>query len=296
MRHWGAAVFLLALVLPGVRAQETVPVRPDMGEVVPAFPVYPQLGQPYGPQPEAAPPETVKPERLVAGLSTDTVGITAAFDGSDILIYGAVARVAPLPPGPPLEIIVTVEGPSEAITIRRKNRILGVWMNTQSVSIGAAPGFYAVATSAPLSHILLPDEDTRFRISIPLAMRAFGIVQDVEDTTPYTEALIRLREDSQRYRLDEGNVHIVEQTLFRADVALPAQLVEGDYKARVFLLRNGRVIDSQRSAIEVRKVGLERWLFRLSLDRPFIYGVLSLIMAVAAGWGASAAFTLLRRE
>ncbi len=285
-----------------VNASEDAPATPEPahhgGEPLPSavsqYPNYPQTGlaRPPGETPEAV----VKTERLVAGLSTDAVGITAAFDGSDILIYGAVAREAPLPPGPPLQIIVTVEGPSENLTIRKKNRVLGIWVNTQSVSVGAAPGFYAVSTSAPLDEILLPSEDTRFRISVPLAMRALGEAQGVDDVTPFTEALIRLKSRDARYRLDEGNVHVVEQTLFRADVALPAQLVEGDYRARVFLLREGRVLDVQRAAIAVQKVGLERWLYRLALDKPFQYGILSLVLAVAAGWGASAAFAFIRRK
>ena len=291
------AALLLLLSPAPAGAQEPPPsaVRRDAGGA-PTYPSFPQLGDPRGPLAGPAEPAAPKGERLVAGLSVDSVGITAQFNGSDILIYGAVARESPVPPGPPLEIIVTVEGPSEAVTIRKKNRVAGIWVNTQSVAVAAAPGFYAVATSGPLDKILLPEEDVRHRISIPLAMRALGEVQDVEDILPFTEALIRLRKADGRYRLDEGSVHVVEQTLFRADITLPAQLVEGDYKAQVFLLRDGRVIDTQRSAIAVKKVGLERWLFRLAMDQPLRYGVLSLVLAVAAGWGASAAFGAFRRK
>ena len=272
----------------------TDPVR-NLGEplpsAAPAFPNYPltHLSQ----EPDT---DDTKAEWLVSGMSVDSVGINASFNGSEILVYGAVARETPLPPGPPLDIIVTVEGPSEPVTIRRKDRVLGIWINTESVPVAAAPGFYAVATSGPLEDILLAEEDVRYRISVPLVMRALGDVRDIEDTLPFTEALIRLNMADGRYRLDEDSVQVAEQTLFRADVALPTQLVEGDYKARVFLLREGRVIDSQRSAITVRKVGLERWLYRLALDRPFQYGVLSLVLAVAAGWGASAAFAALRPQ
>ena len=49
------------------------------------------------------------------------------------------------------------------------------------------------------------------------------------------------------------------------------------------------------AAIEVRKVGLERWLYRLAFDQPLLYGLMSLAVAVIAGWGASAAFRKLRR-
>jgi len=112
---------------------------------------------------------------------------------------------------------------------------------------------------------------------------------------PYTGGLTRLRRAADVYRQDDGAVRLAEETLFRADVRLPANLVEGVYSTRIFLLRQGRVIDTFRAPIEVRKVGLERWLYRLALEQPFIYGIMSLAIAVAAGWGASAAFRLVKR-
>ena len=46
----------------------------------------------------------------------------------------------------------------------------------------------------------------------------------------------------------------------------------------------------------VAKVGLERWLYRLAMERPFWYGLMSLGFAVGAGWAASAAFRLVQRK
>lgn len=257
------------------------------------YPQYPNPTHPRGP--EADQPEHPA-EQVVAGLSKDAVAITANFDGSDILIFGAIRRETPIPDGPPLEVIITVEGPSQSVTVRKKERRLGVWVNTELVHIGAAPSFYVVSTSGPLDQILGQDWDARYRISVPLAMRAFAGAVNVTDVVPFTEALIRLRNESGLYRLDEGSVTVVDQTLFRADVSLPANLIEGDYKTRIFLLRHGEIVDVYRAPIEVRKVGLERWLYRLAFDQPLIYGLMSLAVAVIAGWGASAAFRLLRRN
>lgn len=290
-----ALVIALAgwLALP-VAAQQaadpasTVPADPS-AEGYPVYP-HPGLSRVDGGEEVAAPAEQV-----VAGLSSDSVAITASFDGSEILIYGAVKRETPIPAGAPLQVVVTVEGPAGALTIWRKARRAGIWVNTQKVEVGAAPGFYAVATSGPLERILLPEWDSRYRISLPLALRAFGGTVEVEDAVPYTEALIRLRQQDGLYRLDEGSVKLVDQTLFRADVRLPSNLIEGDYKTRIFLLRDGEVVDAYSAPIEVRKVGLERWLYRLAFDQPLLYGLMSLAVAVAAGWGASAAFRRLRR-
>lgn len=239
-------------------------------------------------------PDAAPKEQIVAGMSRDDVDITTRFDGSDVIIYGAVKRETPIP-YTPLDVVVTVEGPARAITIRHKERRFGIWVNTGKVSVGAAPNFYVVATTRPLDEILDPAEDARFRISVPLAIRAYAGVSDVPDVVPYTEALVRLRENTGLYRLDQGAVRLVQDTLFRADVQLPANLIEGFYATRIFLLRDGKVIDTFRAPIEVRKVGLERWLYRLARYQPFLYGFMSLAIAVLAGWAASALFRQLKR-
>jgi len=233
-------------------------------------------------------------ESVVAGLSASSIGITASFNGSQVLIYGAVKRDAPEPVGA-LGIIVTLEGPAQAVTIRRKSRAFGIWVNTAKVEVAAAPSYYAVASSGPLADILSPDVDVSQRISIPLAMRAFAGPIEVDDARPFTEALLRIREAEGVYELDEGAVTVVDNTLFRADFSLPANLIEGDYKARIFLMREGKVVDTAQSPIRVRRVGLERWLYMLSRQYAALYGVMSLALAVFAGWAAAAAFRFLRR-
>lgn len=233
-------------------------------------------------------------ETVVAGLSQTSVSITAQFQGSEILVYGAVKRNAPEPDGPPLEVIVTVEGPATPVTVRSKARRLGLWVNTESVQIDRAPSFYAIATTGPFETILSETEDLRHRISIPRAIRAVGVAAENLDVPSFTEALIRIQTASGAYGLRENAVSLSQDTLFRTDVALPANLTEGDYRVRIFLTRGGLVIDSLESTIGVRKAGLERWLTNLAHDQPLVYGLLSLLIAVGAGWAASAGFRFLR--
>ncbi len=233
-------------------------------------------------------------ETIVSGLSQNRVSITADFDGSEILIYGAVKRDTPAPEGGPLEVIVTVEGPSTPVTVRRKGRVAGIWVNTDAVVVDSAPSFYAVATTGPLRHILSDTENLRHGITVERVIRAVGITAEAEQSGEFLLALLRVRSNEDRYRLLEGRVELTEGTLFRADVVLPANLTEGEYKVRLFLLRNKQVIASQERLIGVRKEGLERFIFNLAQEQPLLYGLLSLLMAAVAGWGASAAFRLVR--
>lgn len=307
-RLWPAAILALLAAAPAIAQQpgpdpaeqaENAEEARDIGRATPnsqptaADPLlYPDPGRPDEVVPEN---EAETPEKVVAGLSSDSVSITASFDGSDILIFGAIKRETPIPRDSELGVVVTVEGPAKPMTVWRKERKLGIWVNSERVEIGAAPSFYAVATTAPLDQILLPEWDQRYRISIPLAMRSFAGAVEVDDVVPFTQAMIRLREDEHIYRQDTGSVTLTEDTLFRANVRLPANLIEGDYKTRIFLLRSGQVVDVYRAPIQVRKVGLERWLYRLAFDWPLLYGLMSLAVAVAAGWGASTLFRWMRR-
>lgn len=231
-------------------------------------------------------------ERVVLGLSQSEVAITTTFDGSDLLIFGAVKRETAIPEGPPLEVIITISGPRSPVTLRRKERRAGIWVNTTSERISLAPTFYAVATSAPLGEALRRIEDLKYRISIPRAI--FALDSGVGDTAAFTEALIRLRTENGSYQMLQNAVAVDEQTLFRTRVALPANLTEGMYTARIFLTREGRVIELHQTRIPVQKVGLERWLYQLAQERAALYGLLSLSIAIAAGWLASAAFRLIR--
>lgn len=241
----------------------------------------------------APPAAAQEAESLVSGLSQNRVSITADFDGSEILVYGAVKREAPAPEGE-IAVIITVEGPETPVTVRRKDRVAGIWLNNASVKVDSAPTFYAVATTGPLDEILTETENVRQGITIDQVIRAVGIAAEADRPEEFIAALVRVRTAEGRYRLLEGKVELTEQTLFRADVALPANLTEGEYRVRLFLLRNGRVVDTQDRMIGVRKEGLERLIFNLSREQPLLYGVISLALAAVAGWAASAAFRFIR--
>lgn len=233
----------------------------------------------------------LRAEEIVSGVSQSGVSITTDFNGTAILIYGAALREAPAPVWPMLQVIITVEGPSAPLTIRKKERTAGIWLNRGAVQIASAPSFYAVATTGDLADILSKTADEKYNVTIPQTINAVGWSTDQAD---YIAALQRIRAASGSYRLAQNSVLLLRQSLFRTDITLPANLVEGAYRVRIFLTRGGEVIDMQESQIEVQKAGVERALYKLAMESPLIYGVLSLLMAMIAGWGASELFKRVR--
>jgi uncharacterized protein (TIGR02186 family) len=227
-------------------------------------------------------------QNLVLGLSESEVAITTTFDGSDILVFGAIKHESAVTQEAKLDLIVTVKGPDQATKVYRKDRRFGIWVH-------AAPSFYAIETTRPIADILGEDADRYYEITLPRVIKPSAEGHDDNDVALFTEALMRIRQDANKYQLREWDAALIDNTLFRTDVELPANLVEGAYEVSVFLLNDKKVISTYSTVLDVRKAGLERWMYNLSRQKPFYYGILSLIIAISAGWGASAIFRVFQR-
>ena len=235
-------------------------------------------------------------ESVVTGISTESIALTANYDGSEIFVFGAVRRDAPIPEDmPPLGIIITLKGPERLVTVRRKDRRVGVWLNTETVRIRDAPSFYAIASTGPIDGLLSETEQLRHQIGMDQAVRPEEGNSEVASTDSFTAAVVRLRKERGLYTEDDAGVSLAEETLFQARFFMPANLVEGDYAAEFFLVRDRTVISSGETTVRVYKAGIERWLFNLSRHEPFLYGLLAVALALVAGWTANAAFRLARR-
>jgi uncharacterized protein (TIGR02186 family) len=234
-------------------------------------------------------------QTIVSGISTDNIALTADFTGSEVLVFGAIRRDAPIPVGAaPVDIVITLSGPPRTVVVRRKERRFGVWVNTEGVRVRQAPSYYAIATTRPLSEILTETERLRWQIGLDQAVRRVGGHPTLTDTTDFTRAMVRLRLEDGLFLSLEGGVALAEETLFQTRFQLPTNLVEGAYAAEFFLVRESVVISNGETIITVRKAGIERWLFNLSQDRPLAYGLLSLALALGAGWLAATVFRLAR--
>ncbi len=242
---------------------------------------------------------------IIGALSQNRVSLTANFSGSEILIFGAIRRSADEVLAEAeaeaagledFDVVVVIEGPRQRTEVWRKDRVAGIWMNVDSVTLASVPSFYAVATSAPLTEILSPEEDEINRISPRQAIRAEQAGDGSPEALLFAEALLRIRERTAHFMTLDRFVHVDEGILFRANVRLPPNLTEGAYTTRMYLMQGGQVVSQYRTAIFVRKDGLERWLYELAYEQPFLYGLLALVIALIAGWAASAVFRLIRQS
>ncbi len=224
-------------------------------------------------------------EELVSGLSQDAIQITSTYTGTDLTVFGAVARP---PEGEANDIVVVVRGPDAVITVRRKDRIAGIWVNDARAKLDGMASYYFLAATRPLEEISADTVLDRYQLGLgtlePERARSDGPV------TPYRNALVRRMGAHGMYTEDGEGVEMLSPTLFRVHVPLPAAAPRGQYNVSVYLFRGGTVVGAQSTPLFVDQTGFERRVFAFAHHRPFSYGLLSVLMALFVGWLAAVAF------
>lgn len=250
--------------------------------------------------PMVLPPLPVEPAVSAALTETD-VRVNSAFRGAQIVLYGAVFD----PLRRPSDVVVIVRGPEQPVRIARKSRVAGIWINSRPVVFQGAPGFYIAASTRPLDEIARFGELRRLgagldhlAIHAPAEQRVetrYGIRDMVvsslgADYFDWRSAVIRLKQKAGLYDAEDHGVRFVDQGLFRAEIALPAEAPIGRYEARIVLFQNGQPVSEKVRTLAVEKVGAERGLYLWAHDRPWSYGLAAMAFALGAGWVASLAF------
>jgi uncharacterized protein (TIGR02186 family) len=219
---------------------------------------------------------------LAADLTSHLIAITTGFTGASVVLFGATDS--------PGDVVVAVRGPDREMTVRRKNRVAGIWVNTQAMSFANVPSFYAVAASRPIEEILSPGSAALYRLGIAnLKLQAQAPAQpDVVDA--FRTALERNQKQAGLLVNHIGKVDFLGQRLFRTTIAFPSNVPTGTYLVEVFLVRDKDVVSGQTTPLVVSKVGVDAAVFEFSGRQPGFYGAIAVLTAVVAGWLASLPF------
>ncbi|WP_068080616.1 TIGR02186 family protein [Polycladidibacter stylochi] len=232
-------------------------------------------------------------ESLVSAISSPSVSITSNFTGTDILVFGEVNRdKASVPRVGKHELVVVVEGPKERVVTWRKERILGLWINANSRTYTNVPSFYAVHTSGPLSDIGTEETLKQQRIglqNLPLAP-IYEKGQDVSERQLFKSALIRKKQEADLYAQREGAITFLSPTLFSTTVPLPSNIAVGEYTITTYLYHGSALLTSQTQHLHVAKTGFEQHTYALAHEKPLLYGLVAVLLALFTGWLAGMIF------
>jgi uncharacterized protein (TIGR02186 family) len=221
-------------------------------------------------------------EALVADLTNHLIAITTGFTGASVVLFGAIDA--------PGDVAVVVQGPDRPITVRRKRRIAGIWVNSQELIFANVPSFYFVAANRPLEEMVSPATAAFYRLGIPnLGMTPEGPAPPLV-VDEFTAALIRMQQRARLFPNSVGKVNFVGERLFRTSLDFPSNVPTGTYLVQVFLIRDKDVVSGQTTPLVVSKVGIDADVFGFAGRQPALYGAIAVLTAMVAGWLASLPF------
>ncbi len=220
---------------------------------------------------------------LVADMSQHVIEIDTRFTGTELLIFGV--RNAPG------DVVVIVRGPEKHYTLRKKERVAGMWVNRASVAMEGVADFFYSASTQPLETIA----DAALRKQLGLDTMTQGRIEEVRghaDVKAFVQAFIDERTATGVYGHVEG-IDFMGDSLFKAVVPFSDRITRGVYTVEVYLLYQGRLQASQTTPLVVRKRGLDARIYDYAHRHPLAYGLLAVALALGLGWGMS---SLLQRR
>jgi uncharacterized protein (TIGR02186 family) len=233
-------------------------------------------------------------ERLVVSLSNHRVAVTSSFVGEDLVLFGTIEPDAGKTAlRSAYDLVVTVTGPRETLRTRRKQRMLGIWVNADSREFVRAPSYLTVLCNRPVGEIANQDVLRRLQIGLDNILLPQRIGPDIADTVrddPFRAAFVRLEIQYGLYRESSTAVTFLTPTVFRAAIPVPANVPTGNYTIDVKLFADGALVARTNSALEVIKTGFEQYVADAARDRGLLYGLVTSLMALIIGWFGSVVF------
>ena len=234
-------------------------------------------------------------ERLVTSISRHQVMVTSSFTGTEIVLFGTVEPDTPASRrrtgGYDLTAIVT--GPRQTLVTRKKERVLGIWTNTDSRTFINVPSYLAMLSTRPTDQFATADMIRQMQLNLDNFLLRQQIGPDQGDPGPsdaFRMNFVRLKTAHRLYSQKTNAVTLLTPTVFRAEIALPAETPIGSYEVDVRVFADRQMVARGNSAFEIVKVGFEQFVANTARQNGLAYGLVTAAMALMTGWMASIVF------
>jgi len=231
-------------------------------------------------------------EHIQIGTSTGEIAITSDFHGADLTVFGSLDNADELLLAiGQYDIVVALEGPKNDATVRRKERLFGIWVNRRQMTFEMVPESYALSSTRAVDGIALSQELNQRGIGIDhLRLTPTGYVGNGSNLGEFREAYRRLKQTNGLYQRDPTGVRFVSPTLFRATLRIPANIPDGVHMVRAYLFKSGIFVAQKELPLRVVKTGIEQTITDAAHEQPLLYGFFAVFLAVVTGWSASVLF------
>ncbi len=217
-----------------------------------------------------------------AELARDYVDISTGFNGETISLFGTTDEDN-------AEIIISIKGPESIVAVRRKGRVLGAWINKDTVEFRRVPSYYDIAST------FTPDDEFAKEHEIGFGNLDFYAENESnpEKVHVFKEALIRKMQAKGFVPEEAKQVRRIDAHFFKTTFILPPDIPTGLYTVDTYIFRDNKLLGHESRKLQVGQVGFNANVYITAHEHSFFYGLFTVFVALISGWSA---FTFLRRD
>ncbi len=226
---------------------------------------------------------------ITCQVSPKQIDINLTYHGATLTVTGESA------PGDDLVIrIGNKAAPAHYKYIGKAGGIF--WMKKGNITFKNVPGVYILASSGKLESILDPEA---MKANL-LGYAAIKATAEIEEGNPglsknearWKNEFIRFKEKQNLYTIHPGTVTIQpgQTNTYRVEVPWPFQAPPGTYSIEAMAIRNGKVAERARTDFTVARTGMVAKLTDLAFNKPALYGIMAVVIAIIAGFAVGMIF------
>ena len=190
------------------------------------------------------------------------------------------------------DLVVKISSELEEAHMKYKGKAAGLfWIKIGDISFEHVPTVYLLASSGKLNALMPVAEQIQEGIGFESIKAAAEMESSAAgmDSERWIKEFIKFKKAEKLYQIQEGKVK-KEQGSYQLDIKWPFQAAPGTYNIEVLAVRDGKVVDRNETSLTVAKTGLVATLSNLAFNHAAVYGIIAIVVAMAAGFAVGALF------
>ncbi len=195
-----------------------------------------------------------------------------------------------------VDLIVKITSPETHLVMKKKGKMAGLlWMNVGTLNFEHIPNLYLLHSTKKIDELLSPEEMDKEIIGYPSLQRHVEIkpVENESEKERWFKEFVRFKEASKLYDISDGDILISEKSNnqeYYIKLPWPYQAQPGEYTVTIYAVKDKRIVEKASTTVLVEQVGGVKTFADMAKNNGALYGIISIVVAIAAGFGVGMIF------
>ncbi|HSB31387.1 MAG TPA: TIGR02186 family protein [Candidatus Sulfobium mesophilum] len=231
---------------------------------------------------------TTASAQLTATANHDHITVDFFYHGSTVSVRGVS--------DPETDLVIKISSPEGHQTLRQKGKVGGLlWMNVGKLTFEHVPNLYFLHSTKNLTEMLSNEELNKYVLGYS-ALESHAEVAPVSgasEKNKWFDEFVKMKEASKVYATSSGKISTTAKDGLQEYYVLmdwPYQASPGEYTVSVYAVKGNKVVEQAESKVTVEQVGVVKSLAGMAKQSAAVYGIISIIAALGAGFGVGLIF------